>query len=76
MSIRPTTIDRTGERPCLPDFHIVAKRLAEGREPNFTKRMAEGRVPSLTERVARALAIFCKGFCQGFHNGLRKKLAQ
>jgi hypothetical protein len=44
MSIRPTTIDRHGERPCIPDFYQVAKR------------MADGRTPSLTERIAKALA--------------------
>lgn len=44
MSIRPSTIDRAGERPCIPDFYLIAKR------------MAEGHVPSLTERIVRALA--------------------
>lgn len=44
MSIRPTTIDRHGERPCIPGFYEIAKR------------MAEGRTPSLTERIVRALA--------------------
>ncbi len=44
MSIRPSTIDRAGERPCIPGFYALAKR------------MAEGRTPSLTERIARALA--------------------
>ena len=44
MSIRPSTIDRCGERPCIPGFYALAKR------------MAEGRAPSLTERVFRALA--------------------
>ena len=43
MSIRPTTIDRCGERPCIPDLYAIAKR------------MAEGHVPSLTERIIRAL---------------------
>lgn len=44
MSIRPSVIDRNGDRPCIPDFYAVAKR------------MAEGRAPSLTERIAKALA--------------------
>lgn len=44
MSIRPSVIDRCGERPCIPSFYEVAKR------------MAEGRTPSLTERIAKALA--------------------
>ena len=44
MSIRPTTIDRRGERPCIPDFYEIAKR------------MADGHVPSLTERIVKALA--------------------
>jgi hypothetical protein len=44
VSIRPSTIDRAGERPCIPGFYALAKR------------MAEGRTPSLTERIACALA--------------------
>ena len=44
MSIRPSTIDRCGERPCIPGFYQIAKR------------MAQGRTPSLPERIARALA--------------------
>lgn len=44
MSIHPTTIDRHGERPCIPNFYEIAKR------------MADGHVPSLTERIAKALA--------------------
>ena len=44
MSIRPAIIDRQGERPCIPNFYEIAKR------------MAEGHVPSLTERIAKALA--------------------
>jgi hypothetical protein len=44
VSIRPATIDRAGERPCIPNFYQVAKRLADGH------------VPSLAERVTRALA--------------------
>jgi hypothetical protein len=44
VSIRPSTIDRCGERPCIPGFYQIAKR------------MAQGRTPSLSERIARALA--------------------
>lgn len=44
MSIRPAIIDGTGQRPCIPGFYAVAKR------------MAEGRTPSLRERIAKALA--------------------
>lgn len=44
MSIRPAIIDRAGERPRIPNFYQVAKRLADGH------------VPSITERVVRALA--------------------
>lgn len=44
MSIRPAIIDRCGERPCLPNFYEVAKRIADGR------------APSLRERVTKALA--------------------
>jgi len=32
VSIGPNTIDRRGERPCLPQFYAVAKLLAEGRQ--------------------------------------------
>jgi hypothetical protein len=44
VSIRPAIIDRAGERPCIPNFYQVAKRLAHGH------------APSITERVVRALA--------------------
>ena len=44
MSIRPNTIDRRGEKPCIENFWLVAKRLAEGR------------TPSLRQRISRALA--------------------
>ena len=48
MSIRPAIIDRQGERPCIPNFYAVAKRMAEGRAPNAI------------ERIAKALAQFRK----------------
>ena len=46
MSIRPSVIDRTGERPCLPSNALLA----------VCKRLAEGGTPSLRERVVAALA--------------------
>lgn len=52
MSIRPAIIDRCGERPCLPNFYEVAKR------------MADGRVPTLTERIAKALVRLRKKLAQ------------
>ena len=45
MSIRPTTIDRRGERPCLPDNALLA----------VCERLAGGGTPSLLERVTIAL---------------------
>jgi hypothetical protein len=46
MSIRPSTIDRTGERPCLPANALLA----------VCERLAEGGTPSILERVVAALA--------------------
>ena len=45
MSIRPSVIDRRGERPCLPDNALRA----------VCERLAEGGTPSLRERVIAAL---------------------
>ena len=45
MSIRPSVIDRTGQRPCLPDNALLA----------VCERLAEGGTPSLRERVIAAL---------------------
>ena len=45
MSIRPSVIDRTGDRPCLPDNALLA----------VCERLAEGGTPSLRERVTIAL---------------------
>lgn len=41
MSIRPSVIDRTGERPCLPDNALLAvcERLAEGGTLTLRKRV-------------------------------------
>jgi hypothetical protein len=46
MSIRPSVIDRTGQRPCLPANALLA----------VCERLAEGGTPSLRERVVAALA--------------------
>jgi hypothetical protein len=46
MSIGRNIIDRRGERPCLPGFYEVAKRMAEGTPPPR----------SFQTRVAKALA--------------------
>ena len=45
MSIRPSVIDRRGERPCLPANALLA----------VCERLAEGRGPSLNDRVVAAL---------------------
>ena len=45
MSIRPSVIDRCGERPCLPDNALLA----------VCERLANGGTPSLRERVTAAL---------------------
>ena len=45
MSIRPTTIDRRGERPCLPTGALLA----------VCERIAQGRAPSLQDRVIATL---------------------
>jgi hypothetical protein len=39
MSIRPAVIDRAGERPCIPGFYAIAKRMAEGRAPTLIERV-------------------------------------
>ena len=46
MSIRPTTIDRCGERPCLPANALLA----------VCERLAEGGTPSLKDRVVAVLS--------------------
>ena len=46
MSIRPSVIDRTGQRPCLPANALLA----------VCERLAEGGTPSLKDRVLAALA--------------------
>ena len=54
MSIRPATIDRRGERPCLPANALLA----------VCERLAEGGTPSLRERVTVALAKLRNRICQ------------
>ncbi len=46
MSIRPSVIDRRGERPCLPDNALLV----------VCERLAEGGTPSLKDRVVAVLA--------------------
>jgi len=52
VSIRPTTIDRMGERPCIPNFYEIAKKLAEGRQPTLAERIADA-MANLRRKVAR-----------------------
>ena len=46
MSIRPTTIDRRGDQPCLPANALLA----------VCERLAEGGTVTLRQRVVAALA--------------------
>ena len=46
MSIRPSVIDRTGDRPCLPANALLA----------VCERLADGGTPSLKDRVVAVLA--------------------
>jgi hypothetical protein len=52
MSIRPAIIDRCGERPCLPNFYEVAKRIADGREPSLRDRVTKA-LAKLRRRIAK-----------------------
>ena len=54
MSIRPSVIDRRGERPCLPANALLA----------VCERLAEGGTPSLLERVTAALQQLRNRICQ------------
>jgi hypothetical protein len=45
VSIAPRHIDRTGDRPCIPQLALLAAMRAA----------AEGRAPTLTTRVRKAL---------------------
>jgi hypothetical protein len=52
VSIRPAIIDRCGERPCLPNFYEVAKRIADGRAPSLRERVTKA-LADLRRRLAR-----------------------
>lgn len=52
MSIRPAIIDRCGDRPCIPGFYAVAKRMAEGRGPTLRDRVVKA-LANLRKRIAR-----------------------
>ena len=54
MSIRPSVIDRRGERPCLPDNALLA----------VCERLAEGGTPSLKDRVVAVLSQLRNRICQ------------
>ena len=54
MSIRPATIDRRGERPCLPANALLA----------VCERLADGGTPSLKDRVVAVLAQLRNRICQ------------
>jgi hypothetical protein len=45
VSIRPSVIDRTGDRPCLPTGALLA----------VCERLADGGTPSLKDRVVAVL---------------------
>jgi hypothetical protein len=46
VSIRPATIDRRGEQPCLPSGALLA----------VCERLARGHIPTLRERIVAGLA--------------------
>ena len=54
MSIRPSVIDRRGERPCLPANALLAvcERLADGGTPSLLKRVAIA-LQQLRNRISR-----------------------
>jgi hypothetical protein len=52
VSIRPAIIDRRGERPCIPGFYEIAKRMADGHAPTLTERIAKA-LAQLRKRIAR-----------------------
>jgi len=54
MSIRPSVIDRRGERPCLPANALLT----------VCERLAEGGTPSLKDRVVAALTQLRNRICQ------------
>lgn len=52
MSIGRNIIDRAGERPCLPNFYQVAKRMAQGHEPTLADKVRKA-LANLRRRMAR-----------------------
>ena len=54
MSIRPSVIDRRGERPCLPAnaLLVVCERLAGGGTPSLRERVTIA-LQQLRNRIAR-----------------------
>ena len=52
MSIRPSIIDRTGDRPCLPSLLAVCERLAQGRAPTLRERVVAA-LTQLRRKCAR-----------------------
>jgi hypothetical protein len=52
MSIRPAVIDRAGERPCIPGFYAIAKRMAEGRAPSLITRVRKT-LAALSRKITR-----------------------
>jgi hypothetical protein len=52
MSIRPAVIDRTGQRPCVPGFYAIAKRMAEGRKPSPASRIRKT-LAALARKITR-----------------------
>lgn len=52
MSIGRTFVDRHGERPCLPNFYAVAKRLAEGKQPTLRDKVVK-MLANLRRRLAQ-----------------------
>jgi hypothetical protein len=54
MSIAPRHIDRTGERPCIPQLALLAAMRAA----------AEGRPPTLRSRMTKALARLSRRITQ------------
>lgn len=52
MSIAPRHIDRAGERPCLPNFYEIAKRMAEGHQPTLADKVRKA-LSQLRRRLAK-----------------------
>jgi hypothetical protein len=52
VSIGRNIIDRCGERPCLPSFYQVAKRMAEGHQPTLADKVRKA-LAQLRRRIAR-----------------------